>query len=106
MNITSPEAQKQAFKKPLHTFVLEPSQLISQPTNILKLVLRSTQLKELEVAHSPAEIHNIKEIESSFSFQMNKDGMLHGFGSWFDVEFEPMTEQSSQVTLSTSPNDR
>ena len=46
-----------------------------------------------------------QRIEKRFSFTATKDGDMHGLCSWFDVSFDPITEEyKDHVVLSTSPS--
>ena len=42
---------------------------------------------------------------SQFDYVITRPGMMHGFASWFDVEFADIPDhQTPPVKLSTSPN--
>ena len=48
-------------------------------------------------------MEELEENQSKFIFSINKDGVMHGFCSWFEVGFSSLGPAMEAVTLSTSP---
>ncbi|KAL5489484.1 hypothetical protein EMCRGX_G018578 [Ephydatia muelleri] len=86
-------AQSDLFGRPIHNHVMSEGDCLSKP-----LCIHTLDTKTLTVA-------NLELIQSNFRFEVTKSGIMHGFGSWFDVTFGSIPEgyKYSPVVLSTSP---
>lgn len=75
---------------------IDQSQCVAEPEIFCELDLKTVIMKD------------IQNINQTLSYTFTKPGLVHGFASWFDVEFKgPMAASPDQgtkiVTLSTSP---
>lgn len=75
------------------------SQCLTEPEIFCELDLKTVSLNE------------IQNVNQTLSYTFNQGGLLHGFVSWFDIEFKgpvqtSSTEATKIVTLSTSPATR
>ncbi|KAL5489482.1 hypothetical protein EMCRGX_G018576 [Ephydatia muelleri] len=86
-------AQSDLFGRPIHNHVMSEGDCLSKP-----LCIHTLDTKTVTVA-------NLELIQSNFRFEVTKSGIMHGFGSWFDVTFGSIPEgyKYSPVVLSTSP---
>lgn len=78
---------------------IEMSQCVAEPEIFYEFDLKTVT------------IGDIQNISQTLTFTLTKPGLVHGFASWFDVEFKgPIAKTPSQstkiVTLSTSPSAR
>jgi protein arginine N-methyltransferase 1 len=78
---------------------IEMSQCVAEPEIFCEFDLKTVS------------IGDIQNISQTLIFTLTKPGLVHGFASWFDVEFKgPIAKTASQstkiVTLSTSPSAR
>lgn len=78
---------------------IEMSQCLTEPEIFCEFDLKTVTLKD------------VQNINQTLSYTFNTGGLLHGFVSWFDIEFKgPVQNNSNQatktVTLSTSPATR
>lgn len=95
------KAVEDFFDRPIIDHELLPSDYLSDPMSIAKLDMNAIDVVKLE------------SWSCDFKFVVNKVGNLHGFGSWFDVEFHSPLSMDDDlsantpkpVILSTSPND-
>ena len=84
-------AKEDLISKPAHDYVLPVCDILSEGLSVLFLDLNTVQVEELE------------ENQSEFIFSINKDAVMHGFGTWFEVGFCPLGPDVDPVILSTSP---
>lgn len=84
-------AKEDLISKPAHDYVLPVCDILSEGLSVLFLDLNTVQVEELE------------ENQSEFIFRINKDAVMHGFGTWFEVGFCPLGPDVDPVILSTSP---
>lgn len=78
---------------------IEKSQCVAEPEIFCELDLKTVIMKD------------IQNINQTLSYTFTKPGLVHGFASWFDVEFKgpiaaPPDQGTKIVTLSTSPATR
>lgn len=88
-----PLTKSELYSRPVHDHVLSPQDCLAAPCSVLRLNLKSLKLADIE------------KVESSFQFVFSKQGVVHGFGSWFETKFGgiPPDYSYEDVTLSTSP---
>ena len=90
------KAVKDFFDRPVIDHDLLPSSYLSDPQLIATFDMNTIDVCELE------------SWSCEFKFLVNKGGVFHGFGSWFDVVFHmPGSAENSHsepVVLSTSPS--
>ena len=60
--------------KPLYDYVIQPGDLLTSPTCIWETNLNAITVPEIE------------GFTSDFEFTIKKAGVMHGMGSWFDVQ--------------------
>ena len=93
-----PKAIEDFFDRPIIDYDLAPNHCLSNGQSVAFLDMNALHVSELELW------------SCSVRFQIETTGILHGFGSWFDVEFHSPTngtggESTPQpVILSTSPD--
>lgn len=88
------KAIKDFFSRPVIDHDLLPSDYLSDPQSIAMFDMNTIDVCKLE------------SWSCDFKFVVNKGGILHGFCSWFDVEFhipESEDHQPKPVVLSTNP---
>lgn len=78
---------------------IEMSQCVAEPEIFCEFDLKTVTISD------------IQNISQTLTFTLTKPGLVHGFASWFDVEFKgPIAKTPSQstkiVTLSTCPSAR
>lgn len=79
---------KQSLLTQPHVMLVESAQLLAEPELLLNMDLKYVTTEELEKIALPME------------FKFSKNGFLHGFALWFDVEFHGKCNK----ILSTGPN--
>ena len=85
-------ATEEIFGKPMHNFIAQTDNFLAKPQKVTNLNMASI---------TPADLEHI---ESDCSFTMSKSGQVHGFCTWFSVEFESLCSESTAVILNTGPN--
>ncbi|XP_786231.3 protein arginine N-methyltransferase 2 [Strongylocentrotus purpuratus] len=86
-------AKSEYFCKPVINEALNASDLLAKGEVVYSCDLNTVTLKDLEM------------IKQDFSFTISKQGTLHGFASWFSVEFEALHKSRAEcVVLDTSPH--
>lgn len=87
------------FSRPIIDYDLESENCLCNAQSIVYFNMKTLQVAELETW------------SSKFTFNIKKTGILHGFGSWFDIQFHSTDLQTQEVenalnmvTLSTGPN--
>lgn len=108
----SPLAYHQFYSVPIYNHILNDKDRLSEVQSILKLHLKTITLGDIEVCVS-LYVHycvvililSLQDVMSQFDYVITRPGMMHGFASWFDVEFADIPDhQTPPVKLSTSPN--
>ncbi|KAM9344254.1 protein arginine N-methyltransferase 2 isoform 2-T3 [Pholidichthys leucotaenia] len=87
-----PLAQKEFFTKPKFSHLIEPSDCLSPPCDVICLDMHSLQ------------VSNLEEMKGQFHFCVEKSGIFHGFTAWFTVHFESLEPGGATVELNTGPN--
>ena len=85
-------AKTDMLRKPFHDYILPKDDCLSVEQCVLELDMSNVTAQDLE------------NIVSDFEFIVKKDGQLHGFCTWFEVEFSPFSEDIEMVTLNTGPD--
>lgn len=110
-----PLAQQEFFTKPKFSHVIEPSDFLAAPCDVISLNMYTLQIKDLEV---PLGLRNTcpfikfkfnftvlsQEITGHFQFPVETSGAFHGFTAWFAVYFESLEAGGATVELNTGPN--
>jgi len=78
-------ACEEFLRRPVHTEVLKPSNILSTPQSIWDMNMYTVTVGDLE-DHS-----------SAFSFDVLKPATLHCLAAWFDVAFLPRSHNSSEM---------
>lgn len=86
-----PIAKEDMLAKPFHDYVLPKEDCLSTGQSVLTLDMKTMQIEELE------------DLQCVFSFEIQKRELMHGFCTWFEVEFSPLVENGEMVTLNTGP---
>ena len=90
-----PKAVEDFFNRPIIDYDLVPSNCLCNGQSVVFLDMNTLEVSELEMW------------SCDVSFEVETSGILHGFGSWFDVEFHSPTSGErtpKPVVLSTSPD--
>nr|XP_020450447.1 protein arginine N-methyltransferase 2 isoform X2 [Monopterus albus] len=87
-----PLAQQEFFTKPMFNHLIEPSDCLAAPCDVICLDMYTLQVKELE------------EMKGQFHFCVEKSGVFHGFTAWFSVRFDSLETRGTAVELNTGPN--
>jgi len=104
-----PLAHDHFYSVPIYNHSLESKDCLSDTQSILKLHLKTTNLSDIEVTvvlnivRSYLLLH-VQNISSQFDYTITKSGVMHGFASWFQVEFSDIPSWDSPVILSTGPD--
>ncbi|XP_018420113.1 PREDICTED: protein arginine N-methyltransferase 2 [Nanorana parkeri] len=88
--VLKPMAVKEFLSKPKPDYVLNPEDCLSEPCVLLDVDMKTLKIEELERLSGP------------FTFCVKRDGMLHGFTTWFSVQFQNI-ENQGHVELNTGP---
>ncbi|XP_040213522.1 protein arginine N-methyltransferase 2 isoform X1 [Rana temporaria] len=83
-------AVQEFLAKPKPDYVLNPEDCLSEPCVLLNINMKTLKVEELERMSGP------------FAFHVKRDGILHGFTSWFSVQFQNI-ENQGHVELHTGP---
>ncbi|PIO34819.1 hypothetical protein AB205_0149080 [Aquarana catesbeiana] len=83
-------AVQEFLAKPQPDYVLNPEDCLSEPCILLNINMKTLKIEELERMSGP------------FEFHVKRDGILHGFTSWFSVQFQNI-ENQGHVELHTGP---
>ncbi|KAL3854696.1 hypothetical protein ACJMK2_013954, partial [Sinanodonta woodiana] len=86
-----PVAQQEFLHKPVHNHEMKPEDCLSSPVSVVFIDMKTVTVAELE--------HYMHH----FSFQIQKDQVIHGFASWFQVTFDPLGHNNDVVILNTGP---
>ena len=85
-------AKEDLISKPVPDYVLPVCDILSEEFSVLKLDMNTVKVEDLE------------ENQSEFIFSINKDAVMHGFCTWFEVGFCPLGSEAEPVFLNTGPN--
>ncbi|XXQ36996.1 SH3 domain-containing protein [Plasmodiophora brassicae] len=88
------KAMSDFFSKPIFDRIIQPGECLADDV--------VTQTVDM----TTADVESLERMRSSFSFSIAKSGTLHGFGGWFDCQFQADPKSKTPfVLLSTSPFD-
>ena len=101
-----PLAYDHFYSVPIYNHSLKCSDCLSDTQSILKLHLKTTSLSDIEVRkiYDDFIFTLSQDISSQFDCAITKSGVMHGFASWFQVEFSGIPSQDIPVILSTGPD--
>ncbi|XP_072274575.1 protein arginine N-methyltransferase 2 isoform X2 [Pyxicephalus adspersus] len=85
-----PMAVQEFLSKPSPDYVLNTDDCLSEPCVLMNLNMKTLKIEELEKMSGP------------FTFHVKRDGMFHGFTTWFSVEFQNI-DNKEHVELNTGP---
>ncbi|KAK3599046.1 hypothetical protein CHS0354_012531 [Potamilus streckersoni] len=86
-----PVARQEFLHKPVHNHEMKPEDCLSSPVSVLSIDMKTITVAELE------------HFTHHFSFQIPKDQVMHGFASWFQVTFDPLSHNNEVSILNTGP---
>eukprot|EP00117_Sycon_ciliatum_P023393 scpid69193/ scgid19899/ Protein arginine N-methyltransferase 2; Histone-arginine N-methyltransferase PRMT2 len=78
-SILQDAARAEYHRMPIFNHTLQDGDCLAEPKKVVQLNMKTTTADDLE------------EISSPFEFRARQDGVMHGFASWFDVGFCPMS---------------
>uniref|UniRef100_A0A3P8VNL8 Protein arginine N-methyltransferase 2 n=1 Tax=Cynoglossus semilaevis TaxID=244447 RepID=A0A3P8VNL8_CYNSE len=87
-------AQQEFFTKPKFSYLIDPTDCLSTPCDVIQLDMYTLQVKDLE------------EMHGHFQFWIDRSGTFHGFTAWFNVDFKSMEPGGTAVQLDTGPHSR
>ncbi|XP_022111246.1 protein arginine N-methyltransferase 2-like isoform X2 [Acanthaster planci] len=89
-----PLAKEEFFHTPLYNHIMKQEDCLSLPQRILQLDMKTVTGSELE------------EVTHQFNYTVSKAGTLHGFASWFQVDFAGYPSNNSKpcISLNTGPD--
>ncbi|XP_078620041.1 protein arginine N-methyltransferase 2-like isoform X2 [Branchiostoma floridae x Branchiostoma japonicum] len=86
-----PSAKKEFFGRPVFNHELDLQDCLAEWETVLVMDMKRFRVEELE------------EITQEFEFQVTREGMFHGFASWFSVDFGGFPSSEPPVVLNTGP---
>ncbi|KAK7506716.1 hypothetical protein BaRGS_00002191 [Batillaria attramentaria] len=87
-----PLALKEFLHKPKHSHTLDRGDCLASETKLLELDVNKVSVIDLE------------EMTCPFEFHITKSGVLHGFCSWFQVDFQGLSSNVETTFLNTGPD--
>lgn len=95
--------------------MIEPSDCLAHPCDVIYLNMYTLQIKDLEVLFGfglfvcfmEFKLHfsvSSQEITGQFHFPVETSGTFHGFTAWFAVYFESLEVGGATVELNTGPH--
>ncbi|XP_069081600.1 protein arginine N-methyltransferase 2 isoform X1 [Pleurodeles waltl] len=85
-------ALEEFFSKPTCHHKVGAEDCLSEPYDVLRLDMNVLQVSDLE------------RMTGQFFFKVIKPGPMHGFLSWFSVEFHSIEQKEQKLELSTGPH--
>ena len=64
----------------------------------------ATESKLLELDINTVKVIDLEEITRPFEFHITKSGVLHGFCTWFQADFQGITPDVRTTFLNTGPD--
>ncbi|XP_070187206.1 protein arginine N-methyltransferase 2-like isoform X2 [Littorina saxatilis] len=92
LSCLKPLAFEEFLQKPNHSFILDRDNCLATETKLLELDISTLKVTGLE------------EMSRMFEFEITKSGMLHGFCTWFQVDFQGLAPEVETVSLNTGPD--
>lgn len=80
------------LQKPNHGYILKRKDCLSVEAKLLELDIHQVRVEDLE------------EIVSHFDFCIDRSGILHGFCTWFQVDFQGLDPSIETTSLNTGPD--
>ncbi|XP_071791277.1 protein arginine N-methyltransferase 2-like isoform X1 [Asterias amurensis] len=88
-----PLAKDEFFSSPLYNHVMKQEDSLATPQQVFQLNMKTVTRQDLE------------EVSHTFHFTISKAGTMHGFASWFQVDFAGFPVNSKPfVFLNTGPD--
>ena len=87
------EAVDEFFWKPIHNFLVDNGSCLSRPCCILRLDIKTLKVEQFE------------KVNCVFDTEIKRSGVMHGFASWFSVDFCSLGSDGKNVTLDTAPTE-
>lgn len=95
--------------------MIEPSDCLADPCDVICLNMYTLQIKDLEVllgfgifvCFTEFKLYfsaSSQEITGQFHFPVETSGTFHGFTAWFAVYFESLEVGGATVELNTGPH--
>ena len=92
-SVMKKSASKELTEIPIHDHVASPEELLAAPMGIMDLDMKTVSARDLE------------NIENTLDITVTKSGLLHGFCTWFTVEFENLIDlRKPPVLFNTGPD--
>ena len=85
-------AVNEFLRKPNHSFKLDRDDCLAAEAKLFELDISSVKITDLE------------EITCPFEFDISKSGVLHGFCTWFQVDFAGISPDVNTSFLNTGPD--
>ena len=85
-------ALEEFLQKPNHCFVLDRKDCLAPDTKLLELDIKTLKVSDLE------------EIPCPFQLELTQPGTLHGFCTWFQVDFQGLGSDKETTCLNTGPD--
>ncbi|XP_064598544.1 protein arginine N-methyltransferase 2-like isoform X2 [Liolophura sinensis] len=87
-------AVEEYYERPISDYILGSNDCLADAVAILNISMATVTVGDLEM------------MEERFEFKILKSGTMHGFCSWFEVEFPPLAHGVARLNLSTGPYSR
>ena len=85
-------AFEEFLQKPNQSFTLSRDTCLATEVKLLELDIHTVKVTELE------------EITRAFEFRITRSGVLHGFCSWFQADFQGLAPDIGTRSLNTGPD--
>lgn len=82
------------YERPVSDHILDSKNCLADAVAILNISMATVTVGDLEM------------MEERFKFKILKSGTMHGFCSWFEVEFPPLAHGAERLILNTGPYNR
>ncbi|XP_052235984.1 protein arginine N-methyltransferase 2-like isoform X2 [Dreissena polymorpha] len=87
-------AKEDLLSKPYHDYELPCGDCLAKGQSVLQLDMKTLTIQSLE------------NIVCQFEFVIDQGDTMHGFCTWFEVEFCPLSEDMDTVILNTGPDNQ
>ncbi|XP_064598021.1 protein arginine N-methyltransferase 2-like [Liolophura sinensis] len=87
-------AVEEYYERPVSDYILGSNDCLADAVAIFNISMATVTVGDLEM------------VEERFEFKILKSGTMHGFCSWFEVEFPPLAHGVARLNLSTGPYSR
>jgi hypothetical protein len=83
---------EELLNKPNHSYTLKQEDCLAQETKIAHIDISTVKVDDLESIAQP------------FEFKVMRSGTLHGFCTWFQVDFAGLSPEVNTTFLNTGPD--